>query len=243
MSKDLFSGHATQYAAFRPTYPTDLYNFLYQHVSDFENAWDPGTGNGQVARELARKFIHVFGTDISKQQLEHAVVLDNIIYWQTGEQTVFEPKSIDLICVAQAIHWFNREKFYDEVKRVAKPNAIIAVWGYGLLSVSEEIDKLLRDFYVNVIGSYWEKDRKHVDEEYRTISFPFREVKCPPFSIQAEWSLRELEGYLFTWSSVQKFIHEHGHNPVDELMKSIQPLWNADKREIHFPIFMRLGKI
>ncbi len=242
MSKDLFSGHASQYATYRPTYPAELYHFLYQHVTEFENAWDAGTGNGQVARELAKRFKTVLATDISKKQLENAVVLDNIFYWQTGEQTSFASKSIDLITVAQAIHWFDREKFYDEVKRVGKREAAVAVWGYGLLSIEPAMDERLRDFYVNVVGNYWEKDRKLIDEEYQTISFPFREIACPPFYIHVEWTVSELRGYLSTWSSVQKFIQTNGYNPVDNLMKSIEPLWQTDKRKIRFPVFMRLGK-
>src|SRR5438105_1919540 len=177
MEKDLFSGHASQYAAFRPTYPAELYDFLYQHVSHFENAWDAGTGNGQVARELAQKFKSVFATDISKKQLENAVVADNIFYWQAAEQTSFAAKSIDLVCVAQAIHWFDRFKFFNEVRRVAKPDALLAIWGYGLLSIDHAIDEVVRDFYVSTIGSYWEKDRKLIDEEYQTISFPFQEIQ------------------------------------------------------------------
>jgi SAM-dependent methyltransferase len=243
MSKDLFSGHASQYAAFRPTYPAELYEFLYSHVSSFENAWDAGTGNGQVARVLARRFKNVFATDISKRQLENAVIAENIFYWQTGEQTTFSEKYFDLICVAQAIHWFDREKFYAEVKRVAKPTALIAVWGYGLLSINKEIDELLQDFYTRTIGSYWDKDRRLIDQQYKTISFPFRELECPAFSIHTEWNLQELHGYLTTWSSVQKFIEMHEVNSVDELISRIQPHWKIDKQPISFPIFMRVGKV
>src|SRR5437016_1337123 len=116
MDKDLFSGHGKQYAAFRPTYPKELYDFIYSHVSNFENAWDVGTGNGQVARELSKQFDCVSATDISATQLENAFKAKNIFYEIAGEQTSFSSNSFDLICVAQAIHWFSREKFYREVK-------------------------------------------------------------------------------------------------------------------------------
>lgn len=243
MSKDLFSKHASQYAAFRPTYPQELFDFIYSHTNRFDNAWDAGTGNGQVARELSKKFQRVFATDISEGQIANATQALNINYSIAAETTNFADHTFDLICVAQAIHWFDREKFYEEVRRVAKPAATLAVWGYGLLTIDEKIDDLIRSFYKNVIGSYWDKERRLIDESYKTISFPFQEIACPPFSIDVEWNLTELHGYITTWSSVQKFIQQHQTNPVDDLIKSIQPLWQTDYREIRFPIFIRLAKV
>src|SRR5258706_9304965 len=109
MSKDLFSDHARQYAAFRPVYPMELYDFIFQYVTRFENAWDAGTGNGQVARVLGQSFKNVFATDISAKQIENAVQSENIFYSVQWEQTSFPPQTFDLICVSQAIHWFYRE--------------------------------------------------------------------------------------------------------------------------------------
>jgi hypothetical protein len=243
MSKDLFSNHASQYAAFRPTYPKELYDFIFSHVKGFNIAWDAGTGNGQVARDLSNRFEKVIATDISGKQLENAYQANNIFYFQTGETILFSTQRFDLICVAQAIHWFNREKFYGEVKRVAKQEAIVAVWGYGLLSIIPEIDILVNDFYVNIIGPYWDKERKLIDEEYKTIAFPFSEIDTPEFSFTFPWALSELQGYLNTWSSVQKYIQENNSNPVENLISQIQPLWKFEKMEIRFPLFLRLGKV
>src|SRR3982751_1330912 len=147
MRKDLFSSNANEYAAFRPTYPKELYDFIFSHVKNFGTVWDAGTGNGQVARDLSKHFEKVIATDISAKQLENAFQGDNIFYFQTGETVMFSGKRFDLICTAQAIHWFDQEKFYDEIKRVAKPEAVVAVWGYGLLSINQEIDFLIKDFY------------------------------------------------------------------------------------------------
>jgi SAM-dependent methyltransferase len=243
MRKDLFSSNANQYAAFRPTYPKELYDFIFSHVKNFGTAWDAGTGNGQVARDLSKQFEKVIATDISVKQLENAFQGDNIFYFQTGETIMFSGRRFDLICTAQAIHWFDREKFYDEVKRVAKPDAVVAVWGYGLLSVNQEIDFLIKDFYVNIIGPYWDAERKLVDEEYKTISFPFSEIEVPPFSFSFQWTLAELQGYLNTWSSVIKYVKENPTNPVEKLIDQIQPLWTLEKMDVTFPLFLRLGRV
>lgn len=243
MSKDLFSSHASQYAAFRPTYPKELYDFIFSQVKGFDSAWDVGTGNGQVARDLSKKFKKVFATDISDKQIENATRAENIFYSVAGESTSFSEQSFDLICVAQAIHWFDREKFYLEVKRVAKPNALLAIWGYGLLSIDSEIDKHIKGFYVNIVGPYWDKERRLIDEGYKTITFPFREINALPLEFSFQWTLPELHGYLTTWSAVQKFMKTNGFNPVDKLVQEIVPLWNSESKQIRFPLFTRIGTL
>ncbi|MBK7652104.1 MAG: class I SAM-dependent methyltransferase [Flammeovirgaceae bacterium] len=254
---DLFSSHSQQYAEFRPTYPQILYDFIYSHVRSFEIAWDAGTGNGQAARVLSQRFKKVLATDISRKQLEQAFKKDSIFYSVAGEKTEFANDSIDLITVSQAIHWFDLDKFYLEVKRVAKPDALFAVWGYGLLRIDPAIDLLITDFYKNVVGPYWNKQRKLIDEAYQTIPFPFNEIKAPEFGplvlteelempcseISLTWTIDQLEGYLTTWSAVQKYIQTNRVNPVKALINQIAPLWKGQSLPVNFPLFLRLGRV
>jgi SAM-dependent methyltransferase len=243
-SKDLFSQHSKEYATFRPTYPNELYDFILSHVKNFDAAWDCATGNGQAANDLAKRFQKVVATDLSKKQIQKATPNDKIQYSVCkAEQTPFADNSFDLITVAQAIHWFDFDLFYKEVKRVGKPDSLFAVWGYSLLSVSPFIDRLINDFYVNVVGSYWDKERKFIDEHYQTIPFPFEEIPSPKFEINVTWTIEELIGYINTWSAVQKFIQSNGFNPVDDWINSIRPNWKNEKQTIKFPLFLRLGII
>ncbi len=243
-TKDLFSRNAKSYATFRPTYPMDLFELIYSHCESNEVVWDCATGNGQAAKELALRFGRVQATDISTKQIENATKLDNISYSiSQAESTSFADSSFDLITVAQAIHWFDFGLFYPEVVRVAKPNAVLAVWGYSLLHVDPIIDGKLLDFYIKVVGPYWDKERRFVDEKYQTIPFPFQEIKSPEFTFSLEWTIDELQGYLGTWSAVQKFIDANQFNPVDELIETIRPNWKQGKRTVRFPLFLRLGII
>ena len=241
--KDRFSNHAQQYATFRPTYPKELYDFIFSHVKKFDIAWDCGTGNGQVARDLSKQFKIILATDISEKQLANAFEADNIFYSKAGERTTFPDHQFDLITVAQAIHWFTIPEFYEEVQRVGKKDAVVAIWGYSLLSISPEIDKHLHDFYFNKVGPYWDKERKLIDEQYKTISFPFTEIASPKFKLTFDWTVEEFQGYLSTWSSVQKYIQANQINPVEGFMKEIHPLWKSGRQNINFPLFLRLGKI
>jgi hypothetical protein len=244
MAKDLFSDYANEYAAFRPTYPAALYEFIFKHLNQFDKAWDCGTGNGQVAHAISTNFKTVFATDISQTQIDRAIAKSNIIYQKcSAESTGFPVNSFDLITVGQAVHWFDRDKFYKECKRVGKQNSIIACFGYSPVRLNDTFDKLIDDFYYNKIFDYWETERSIVEDQYTNLPFPFIEIKTPGFAIELSWSLNEVEGYLNTWSSVKKFIKEKGFNPVIDLMEKIKPLWNTERQTINFPVFIRLGRI
>src|SRR5260221_1642843 len=243
MMKDNFSKQADVYAKYRPTYPQELFDFILNHIKDKQAAWDCGTGNGQAAKELAKYFEKVFATDISQKQIDKAHPASNIFYSvQPAEQTNFPGNSFDLITVSQALHWFKPDKFYAEVKRLAKPGAWLAVWMYNLPAISPEIDKLVNtQLYKNTLGKYWDYERKCVDDNYTTLSFPFSEIQTPVFTIQLEWTLEELEGYINSWSALQKFIEANKFSPVDQLIKQIQPHWKNEKMKIVFPVYMRMG--
>jgi SAM-dependent methyltransferase len=241
-TKDLFSSNAPQYAAFRPDYPAALYDFIFSHVKDFSTAWDCATGNGQAAKELSSRFQQVYGTDISEKQMLSGHQASNIHYLVSpAEQNNFPDNFFDLITVAQAAHWFNLDKFYDEIKRVAKPNAVLAIWGYGLLNVNPAFDQKLLKFYRDVVGPYWDPERKLIDESYQTIPFPFREIESPGFSFTKPWNIQHLQGYLGTWSAVQKYIKANGHDPVSVFIDESAESFGNGVQEVRFPLFLRLG--
>ena len=242
--KDNFSTQSDKYAKYRPAYPSDLFEYLSSNVQNKQNAWDCGTGNGQIACELAKTFDNVFATDISQSQIDNALQTGNIFYSvQPAEKTTFDSELFDLIVVAQAIHWFDFDKFYAEVRRTAKNNALLCVTGYGRLEISEKIDNVIADFYDNVIGKYWDKERKYIDENYKTIPFPFDEIQVPDFVNTQHWTLEHLIGYLNTWSAVKHFIRQNGFNPVDNLQSEIEKLWGSEQtKQIHFPLLLRAGR-
>ena len=241
--KDNFSTQSDQYAKYRPKYPNDFFDYLGTIIKNKHVAWDCGTGNGQVAIELAKRFTMVYATDISVAQLAQAQQLPNVIYSvQAAEKTNFPNDFFDLITVAQAIHWFDFEKFYGEIKRTAKPNATLVVMGYGKIEVSPEIDTIISDFYKNTIGNYWDKERKYIDEFYKTIPFPFEEIETPSFSISYNWSLDHFMGYLGTWSAVKHYINDTMQNPLDVIENQLEDLWERDVvKKIKFPLLLRIG--
>ncbi|RTQ53217.1 class I SAM-dependent methyltransferase [Hymenobacter gummosus] len=241
---DRFSNHAAQYAQFRITYPPALYEFLLSVTPGRTMAWDCGTGNGQVAADLAPHFSRVEATDISEKQLAQAAARPNVHYHVSGaEQTPFAADSFDLVTVAQALHWFDAKAFHEEVRRVAKPGATIAEWGYGLVSVNEQIDPLIQHFYTDIVGPYWDENRRHIDDEFARIPFAFAEVEHRRFEERQHWDAERFLQYLQTWSSVQRYRQAVGEEPLKQIEQSLREPWGGEKREVCFPIFLRVGKV
>lgn len=241
--KDNFSSKSSSYAKYRPTYPQELYQFLKEKLDKTEKAWDCGTGNGQVAGALAKFFKEVQATDISQQQLDNAIRQPNIHYSvQAAEKTNFPDNSFDLITIAQAIHWFNFEAFYKEVARVLKPDGIIAVIGYSLFKSNPETDEVILKFYHDIVGPFWDEERKYLDKKYKTIPFPFIEIESPVFGQEYEWTFTHLIGYLKTWSAVKHYEKANGENPVDLIEEELKATFGA-KNKVVFPILIRLGKL
>lgn len=243
--KDNFSSQSDQYALYRPTYPASVYPFLLSLVKCNICAWDVGTGNGQVAVELAPFFEKIIASDISSAQLQVAPSVSNVEYIVCrAESTPFQSNSFDLITVAQAIHWFNFDQFYNEVKRVAKPDALLVVMGYGNIKVSPAVDEVINHLYKNITAPYWDNERTYLDENYTTIPFPFNEIIPPPFSMDLKWSIDSLKGYLNTWSGLKHCVRITGRDPISEINDDLLKAWGDDaEKTVSFPFLLRIAKI
>lgn len=240
--KDLFSGHSAAYAQYRPGYPQELFAYLRKLCASRERAWDCGTGNGQVAGELANFFEQVYATDISINQISQAIQKPNIHYTkQAAENTNFSHAYFDLVTVGQAVHWFDFTSFYSEIKRVLKKDAVIALFGYGLVRSDLATNKIIDHLYNELVGKYWAAERCYIKEAYKSILFPFEEIEVPEFKIEQHWSFERLIGYLNTWSAVKAYEQETGKNPVAALKGDLQRTF-GEVGSLNFPVFARIGR-
>ncbi len=231
--KDLFSDASAEYAAFRPQYPPELFAHLAKVSVARDLAWDCATGNGQAAKYLASHFNQVIATDPSSQQLAEAVKLPNIEYrLETAERPSLENDSVDLITIAQALHWFDWEKFYPEVNRVLKENGIIATIAYGLPEITPAIDELIKHLHNIILRNYWEQERQLVADLYKDIPFPFRQMDTPDFFIVKEMDKAQLLGYLATWSGLKKYIVLENSNPLQVFADKLNEVWPEGEESI-----------
>jgi SAM-dependent methyltransferase len=194
---------------------------------------------------LATYFKEVEATDISETQLAKAPLLSNISYGvQRAERTNFDDQSFDLITVAQAIHWFDLDAFLKEARRVLRPGGTLAVWGYGLLQFGATCDEQIRHFYTEVVGPYWDGERRHIDSGYVSIPLRLNNARdLNGFRIEKTMNLQSLHGYLTSWSSVQNYMKQHGQNPVDPLIETLRPAWGEGTKTAKFPIFGSFGGV
>ena len=226
--KDNFSDIAENYAAFRPEFPLEFINKLCDLSLKKNLSWDCGTGNGQVAQYLAKKFDKVIATDISKNQIDKAIQLPNIEYRiENAENSSLEKKSVNLLVVAQAVHWFDFRKFYREAGRILSENGVIAVIGYPLFNTDyQKVNNLIQNFYFNIVGKYWDAERRFIDEKYKTIPFPFEEFDMARYEMSYTWRYAQLMGYLSSWSAVAHYKKLNNKNPlefIDTELKKLMP--------------------
>jgi len=251
--KDYFSTQSKAYGRFRPQYPEELYEYLSGICEGHDLAWDCATGTGQAARGLSGYFNNVVATDASAAQIENTQGPGNVVFHRgLAEKSGLAAQSVDIITVAQALHWFDLDGFYREVKRVLKPNAVLAVWTYNLLEVAEDdIDRIIKKFDEDIIGTYWPDERQLVRDNYAAMAFPFDETDSaiPEFNMTMLWSLDDLMGYLATWSSVLAYKTARGEDPLREVHSDLYDVWGSpndkkgDKKNIKWPLSFKIGRV
>jgi len=209
-------------------------------------AWDCATGSGQAAIGLARHFPRVIASDASEAQIAHAIPHPAVEYRVArAEQSGLAAGSVDLVTVAQALHWLDRTAFYAEARRVLAPGGMVAAWCYVLVRIDPAVDGVMEAFYRDTIGPYWPPERRITDERYRTIAFPFAEVATPEFTMEQALTLDELAGYVRTWSGTRRYVERNGCDPVDDLVIKLREHWAdpAARRLARWPVHMRAGRV
>lgn len=242
---DHFSAAASSYAAFRPTYPAALVDWLAEHAPSRELAWDVGCGSGQLSCALARRFARVIATDASAAQIARARACAGVEYRVArAEVSALDADSVDLVVAAQAAHWFALDAFYAEARRVARVGAAIALVSYGRVVLEEPMQSILAAFYDGRLREHWPPERRHVDAGYRSLAFPFRELDVPPFALREAWDLARVLGYVETWSATQA-LRAAQPSVVDAWRAAMTRAWGDAKtrRELTWPLAVRVGVI
>jgi SAM-dependent methyltransferase len=245
--KDYFSASAAEYATFRPKYPAALFDFVAALPGRRRTVWDCATGNGQAAVPLAERFERVVATDASAGQIAHAAAHPRVSYGVAlADASGLDAASIDLVTVAQALHWLPLDRFSAEVRRVVVPGGALAVWCYTRPELEGDLDAILLRYYSGTCGPYWAPDRKLVDQGYEGIPLPIDEVEAPALDIESHLTLAEFGGYVRTWSATQELAKAIGADPVVDVERELRPHWGAggqDRRLVRWPIRLRAGRV
>ncbi len=246
MTRNWFEQGGRAYARFRPEYPPGLAQFLASVSSDTALAVDVGCGSGQLTCQLARHFDRVLGVDPSADQIANAAAHPRVAYvCAAAEGLPVADRSAGLVTAAQAAHWFDLPRFYEEVRRIGVRHAVLALVSYGMLRLDAEPGSRFERFYREEIGPYWPAERRLVDRGYADLPFPFAERRAPPLEIRKAWNLEELLGYVSTWSAVRR-VREAGREDILQRFASdLSARWGdpARRRELRWPVNLRWGTI
>jgi len=240
-----FSPVSGAYAQFRPTYPEALFDWLASIAPDRGTAWDCGCGTGQASVPLAARFDRVVATDAGENQIANAVAHDRVVYKVApAEESGLPDASVDLTLVAQAMHWFDLDRFYVEVRRVSRPRAALVAVAYGLMTADPVLDTAIRHFYYGPVHAYWPEGRLHIEAGYKTLAFPFEKIDAPAFAIERDLTIDALLGYLGTWSAVTRYRQALGANPLDAFLPTLRRTW-GERHTVRFrwPLTILAGRI
>ena len=243
--KDHFSTNAAGYATFRPHYPAELIDYVASLAPGRTLVWDCATGNGQAAVPLAEKFERVFATDASEEQIRHATPHPRVTYAVgLSDASGLDAGSVDLVTVAQAMHWLQHDRFAAEVRRVLIPGGVLAVWCYMKPTLDDgELGAIFDRYYSETCKPYWAPERALVDSGYSTIELPFTDLDSPRFAIEAQMSLDDFGGYVRTWSATKNLAKAIGGDPVIELRDELSNAWGSSARMVRWPIRVRAGYV
>jgi len=243
--KDHFSDVAAAYAAHRPSYPAALVDFLARLAPTRRLAWDAGCGSGQLSLLLAGPFERVVATDASPEQIARAAPHPKVEYRCAAAGVSGLPESVvDLATAAQAAHWFDLPAYYAEVRRAARRGGIVALISYGVVTAGADLDAVIQPFYRGVLAAYWAPERRHVDDGYRSLPFPFEELDAPAFEIRLDWRLEDLVGYIGTWSAVWALQQAEGQGPLATFRRELGSAWGpAAVRTVRWPLVLRVGRV
>ncbi len=244
--EDHFSQKARDYARYRPGYPVELFAYLASLAPHHRLAWDCGTGSGQAAVALVDYFDGVIATDPSADLLAQAAHHPRIEYrLERAEEPSLEAGSVGLATAALAVHWFDLDRFYDQVRRVLSPGGTLAVWCYHFPVITPAVDRIVERYYHEVVSRYWPERFSYLEEHYRTLPFPFDEISPPRFEMQAEWDLAQFMGYVDSWSATRRFEAARGYHPLKEVWAELAEAWGEPTRraKVRWEVYMRVGKM
>lgn len=234
------------YSRVRPTYPAELYFWLSRQVEDTQRVWDCGCGTGQASIDLAVYFSHVEASDISEAQIAKATPHRNISYSvQPAENTHFPDDYFDAVCVAHALHWFELDDFWSEVRRVLKPGGKVFIWGYNWAQFESVLDTAVKQHILPVLQPFWPEKTVLLRNQYRSVDFPFTGVEVPAFELKCRWTMSQAFAFMRSWSAAQIMVERQGDERLRQAELKVEQVWlePQQKLDVTLPFFCYAGQL
>lgn len=241
-----FNRDGAGYDRFRPTYPDDLGRELAQRVAQQGCVLDVGCGTGQLSLSLADHFDRVIACDLAEKQIQNATPHPKVTYHIAGATNLPAQKGeVDVVVAAQAAHWFDLPRFYDEVRRVVRPGGSLALVSYGVPYVEGSFNSIFQQVYWQELHRFWPPERAAVEKGYADLDFPFRESAFPSLFISQSLSISGLIGYMKTWSSYGIALKAGEAKVFEQAFDTLRKYWPEGRENLPFkwPLSVRFTQI
>jgi SAM-dependent methyltransferase len=224
--KQSFSNRVKDYVKYRPTYPSDAIDYLYDIVKLNENSTvvDIGAGTGKLSKLLVERGTNVIAVEPNQEMRKASVqILGNEPNFRvvagSAESTCLHDNSVDFIVCAQAFHWFDRTVTKIEFKRILKENGkVILVWNTRQTKGTpflEGIERLLLNYGID----YSEVNHKNISEDELQSFFKENTMEKSVFKIQQLFDFEGLRGRVMSSSYTPMPEHPNYGPMMEELRK------------------------
>jgi ubiquinone/menaquinone biosynthesis C-methylase UbiE len=221
--KKRFSSRVENYIKFRPSYPSEIVNFLKKKniLRDDSVIADIGSGTGILSELFLKNGNTVYGIEPNADMRSAAEnLLENYSNFITtdgsAENTKLKGKSINIITVGQAFHWFDIKKTQKEFKRILKEEGhVVLIWNNRKKSgngFSTEYEKFILKYG---------KDYKFTRKDEKDINNFFKYEKKMFFNYQ-DFDFEGLKGRLLSTS----YIPLEDNLEYEDMIKDLEKIFD-----------------
>jgi len=240
-SKTAFSTKAEKYAKYRWDYASRAIDEIVDitQLSNKSCIADIGAGTGILTKHFIGKVQRVYAIEPNvemRQILESEMVATPSVSVIDGsaEETRLPPESIDVITIAQSIHWFEPEPARKEMRRILKNNGwLVILRNYGVDELHKSVSSLMTEEYSANFSTTIERPKeKPMRFYYGNESF---QKLIYPFQFQQNW-----EEFIGAMTSAS-FMPDENHPFFDKLESEAEKIFSrySDNGKLNGKLDMR----
>lgn len=243
----IFGSKAKAYREARPGYPGALFDWIAEQAPAHGAVWDCGTGSGQAAISLSERFDQVFATDISADQIAAASERENIQYSVAPAETSgLADGSVDAVTVATALHWFDFDRYWDEVRRVLRPGGLFFAWSYAHFCFDGAVEEAWMAKVRPMIDPFWGEGNRIIERGYDDVDVrcPFDRLETPLFKIDDLWPLERILTFGESWSATMRLREDEDRAAdLDKLIERARAKLGPGPYKVEAPIHVLAARV